>query len=427
MTDDRDRSREGGEDPPLRRKRAASVVPEAEEAAEARERRRRLFSEPGAIRETDAARPAPAGVQRRWRWFGRPRSEPVAPSDLAATEARTAAAREAAAALRSRLQREDDLGPDRESGSEAGSDSGSGSGSASSKEAATSEPFRRARSESDGPVRARSEPAGPVRARSEPAGPVRARSEPAGPVRARSEPAGPARARSEPVAGERFATEILPPPAWHRHDLLVIVLAALLLGGGLVVQRALVAPSLLPIDQLGLRLERPAAWLPARRIGPPTAGLAAHIGGSGDGAAPAHVEVAAVRRRTHHVFYQSAIEPTARIEVRISERSEGGDLRSALLLGRMSRHGDSHWAAGSTERTMGGRDWIRTRYRYPFKVSEGDAPVIATAIEFATVNGQLMYVVTLHGSDQTARRLERLIVPTLAVDANHPAAVGAER
>ena len=47
-----------------------------------------------------------------------------------------------------------------------------------------------------------------------------------------------------------------------------------------------------------------------------------------------------------------------------------------------------------------------------------------TAIEYATINGRLMYVVTVHGDDKTVRRLEALLVPSLKVDPNHPAAVG---
>ena len=73
------------------------------------------------------------------------------------------------------------------------------------------------------------------------------------------------------------------------------------------------------------------------------------------------------------------------------------------------------------------RDWVRTQYRYPFKGSPKDQPVIATAIELATLNGRLMYIVTVHGDEKTARRLEALLVPTLRVDPNHPAAVGSSK
>ena len=226
------------------------------------------------------------------------------------------------------------------------------------------------------------------------------------------EPAAPAPPTSR---RRRRTTELVPPPLWQRHDLLVVAAALLLFAVGAAAHRAVAAPALVPVDELGLHIARPKNWLAPQKVGPPASGLAAATGG----AAPARPG-----RVLRHVVYQSAIAPTARLEIRIAERPASAPLKSALVLGRISRHGESFTPAESTERTIGGRDWIRTQYRYPFKSSPGDAPVIATAIELATLNGQVMYVVTLHGDEKTARRLESLLVPTLKVDPNHPAAVG---
>ena len=207
----------------------------------------------------------------------------------------------------------------------------------------------------------------------------------------------------------------MPPPFWQRHDLLVVVIALLLFAGGTAAHRVLAAPALIPIDELGLHVARPKSWLSPIRVAPPAAGLAAGV------------ESTASARRDkvlRHVVYQSAVAGTARLEIRIAERPASANLKSALVLARISRYGDSFTPAESTDRTIGGRDWVRTQYRYPFKGAPGDAPVIATAIEYATLNGRLMYVVTVHGDEKTARRLEALLVPTLKVDPNHPAAVG---
>ncbi len=348
----------GGERRPLRRRRAPSVVPEEGLDEETGERRRRLLSEPAAAPpETPGAAPIKA---RRW-WF-RARSEPVASgSDLAETEARQVAARSAAAELRSRLKPE-------------------------------------ARTEGAPPPAAEEPPA-------EPTGPV----PPDAPVK----DAPPARRR-------RRTTEVVPPPMWQRHDLLVLAGALILFAVGAAAHRALAAPSLIPVDELGLRVARPKNWLAPVKVGPPAPGLAAGVDG-GDGGEPRPGRV------LRHLVYQSAVAPTARLEIRIAERPTTAPLRSALVLGRISRYGESFTPAESTERTIGGRDWVRTQYRYPFKGSPGDAPVIATAIELATLNGRLMYVVTLHGDEKTARRLESLLVPTLKVDPNHPAAVGSAK
>jgi len=333
MADKDDQSKEE-ERRPLRRRRAPSVVPDEETG----ERSRRILSEPVAEAD-DKAAPIKA---RRW-WF-RARSEPVAPaSDLAETEARAAAARSAAAELRSRLKSEEI------------------------------------------------------------------------PELPAEKPAEPAEEKKPAPRRRRRTTEVMPPPFWQRHDLLVVLVALLLFAGGAAAQRVLAAPALVPIDELGLHVARPKTWLSPVRVRPPVSGLAAGVESSA-AARPGKV--------LRHVVYQSAVAATARLEIRIAERPASASLKSALVLGRISRYGDSFTPAESTDRTIGGRDWVRTQYRYPFKSAPGDAPVIATAIEYATINGRLMYVVTVHGDEKTVRRLETLLVPTLKVDPNHPAAVG---
>jgi hypothetical protein len=346
---------EGGERRPLRRRRAPSVVPEEGIDGATGERRRRLLSEPTAAAPEAEGAAAPIKA-RRW-WF-RARSEPVAAgSDLAETEARQVAAKSAAAELRSRLKSE------------------------------------------GGPA---AEPAPPP------------------PAAEPDAPAGDAPAAAAPLPSRRRrrTTEVVPPPMWQRHDVLVVIAAFLLFAAGAAAHRALAAPALEPVEELGLRVARPKNWLAPARVEPPAAGLAAGVDSSA-GPRPGPV--------LRHLVYQSAVDATARLEIRIARRTASAPLKSALVLGRISRYGDSFTPAESTERTIGGRDWIRTQYRYPFKASPGDQPVIATAIELATLNGQLMYVVTVHGDQKTASRLETLLVPTLKVDPNHPAAVGRQK
>ncbi len=201
-------------------------------------------------------------------------------------------------------------------------------------------------------------------------------------------------------------------------------MALVLFAVGVVAQRRLSAPSLRPLDQLGLHIASPAGWLPPRRVGRPTGGLVARTGARERPRAGRRAPAAA--GLPYHIQIQSVLDPAARLEIRIAERPTTGNLRSALVLERVSRHGEALWAADSVDSTIGGRDWVRTAYRYAYKGSKSDAPRIATGIEYATINGRLLYAVTLHGrTDADARRLEALLVPTLAVDANHPAAVGA--
>ena len=110
-------------------------------------------------------------------------------------------------------------------------------------------------------------------------------------------------------------------------------------------------------------------------------------------------------------------------ELRIDKRPGYNNLGAALSLARVSQYGEVYWAAESDDSTIGGRDWLRTRFHYAYKSIDADSPKVATGIEYATLNGGLVYVVTFHGSEKDAESLRALIAPTLAVDANHPAAI----
>src|SRR5690606_28049509 len=64
-------------------------------------------------------------------------------------------------------------------------------------------------------------------------------------------------------------TELLPPPAWQRHDLPVLAAALATLLLGVLVVRGMASPALIAEDQLGLHVERPASSLQRRRARQP--------------------------------------------------------------------------------------------------------------------------------------------------------------
>ena len=84
-----------------------------------------------------------------------------------------------------------------------------------------------------------------------------------------------------------------------------------------------------------------------------------------------------------------------RLEVRIDHRPVYKNWRGALSLARVSRYGDTYWTANSLERSVGGREWVETQFRYAFTAYSGDSPKVATGIEYATLNGDLLYVLDL--------------------------------
>jgi hypothetical protein len=446
----------------LRRSRPISVIPEVTDVDQEAERRKRFFTRP---LSGDSGVQSASGVRRRWRWF-RPRSESRPPSDLTDTEARAEAAKSAAAELRTRLSQGDrrrtrppppipplppvftrsrppsQSAPVSTATLEVKPPRPPSASDAAAPETMPAVPTARAVADAppilDPPSvapAASPRPAEPGLAAqvAEPAteaprpprppsrSGARARAPTGKPLPPSARPGSTPRVRESALRRwRRPLVELSLPTSRQNHDILVLAVVLVLFAGGVLLQRRLSTPALLPTNELGLHVSRPAGWLPARRVGAPTAGLAAP---DPDDARPRPADAAA--GLPYHVVIQSALDPTARLEIRIAERPTTGNLRSALVLQRVSRHGEALWAADSADRTIGGRDWVRTAYRYTYKGSKTDAPRIATGIEYATINGRLLYTVTLHGSAATAPRLEALLVPTLAVDANHPAAVGA--
>lgn len=219
---------------------------------------------------------------------------------------------------------------------------------------------------------------------------------------------------SEPTTGPAQQ----PPGPWQRYDLWVVLAALAVFAAGTLTHRSLTAPVTAPLARAGLVLDRPAGWL-SRPVAPPPSPLATAIGRDRAPRAP----TAAAAALPYHVVFTSPRDPVDRLEVRIERRPAYDHLRGALALQRVARYGEHHWSAEVGNRSLGGRDWARTRFRYAYQSSKGDSPRIATGVEYALVSGTLLFVVTFHGTDASAVALEALVAPTLEIDANAPAAL----
>ncbi len=213
----------------------------------------------------------------------------------------------------------------------------------------------------------------------------------------------------------------LRPNLLQRHDLVVVIAALALLAAGGLGYRSLTESKIVRFQKLGLSFDRRASWLPPAEIGPPTLRLTGPPGAPSGSATTASTPVIPSPTTVGiHTLYTSAADPYARLEVRIADRPRRFNVRGALGLERRARYGDLYWSASGDVVEIDGTEWLRTRFRYAYKAHENDSPRVATGIEYATLNGKLLYVVTLHGGERAAERLASEIAPSLTIDPSAP-------
>lgn len=208
---------------------------------------------------------------------------------------------------------------------------------------------------------------------------------------------------SKATPGEEIA-----PSLWDRHDLSVLTIALLLFTAGALLAWKQASPSLIVFDESGLHFERLAGWLPGQHPKTRSAGLASTTLGF-------MPKAPLVEQDSFHIIYRSARDARQRIEVRITPRRSYGNLRGIRAVQRLGQYGEFYWEQSSEEHAIQRRDWLRTEFRYAFKASKSGSPVIANAIEYATIQDTRLYVVTLHGSAETMEALDRHVSPTLQI------------
>jgi hypothetical protein len=198
------------------------------------------------------------------------------------------------------------------------------------------------------------------------------------------------------------------PPPWQRHDLLVVGCAALVALGGGLAHHQLTIPTVTRFERLGLALDRPAGWPRPTAVPAPPLRLAPD--------APLD-QPAAAAAPPFHVVFRSPLDPLVTLELEVEARGDLDNPRAAIALARAARYGESYWADESENHNHGGRDWVRTRFRYATKVAHGAPPVLGTGIEYAAVAADRLYLVTFHGGDDEVEALEELIAPSLVIGA----------
>jgi S1-C subfamily serine protease len=117
----------------------------------------------------------------------------------------------------------------------------------------------------------------------------------------------------------------------------------------------------------------------------------------------------------YRVELTSTADPTARIEVFIDKKPAWSNIVTGLDLDRRTRWGELYTLDDSSVRSVEDHQWLRTAYRFAHAPDKGDVPRIDRALEYATIDREQLYVITLFGTAAEIEQLEDVVAPTLRV------------
>lgn len=191
---------------------------------------------------------------------------------------------------------------------------------------------------------------------------------------------------------------------YHRHDILVLVLAFVIIVVAGRIHRDLVTPPNAHFAERGLEFDHSKAWLGAEPMTSPPPRIVHEL--SGQPARPSSL---------FHVELTSSLDPNARLEVLIDKKPAWSNIVTGLELDRRTRWGELYTLDDSAIRPIAGHDWLRTEFRYAHVADKGDVPRVDRAVEYATIDRDQIYVVTIYGSPAELAKIEDVIAPTLRV------------
>ncbi|HSD89316.1 MAG TPA: trypsin-like peptidase domain-containing protein, partial [Kofleriaceae bacterium] len=191
---------------------------------------------------------------------------------------------------------------------------------------------------------------------------------------------------------------------YHRHDILVLLLAFVIIVIMGRVHRGLVTPPNEAFSEHGLTFKHSTAWLRPEVL--PM--VAPRLVRDPSGSAPTKDE------NLYHVE-MSAIGSNAKIEVLIDKKPAWSNIVTGLELDRRSRWGELYSLDASSVRSIAGHDWLRTAYRYAHTGEKGDIPRVDRAVEYATIDRDQIYVITLFGTPLEIEQIEDVVGPSLRV------------
>ncbi len=190
---------------------------------------------------------------------------------------------------------------------------------------------------------------------------------------------------------------------YHRHDILVLMLALVIIVVAGRVHRNLVTPPTRAFSERGLAFQHPTIWMRSEAMPPIAPRLVRDpTGGASRDENLYHVEL-------------SAIGASAKLEVLIDRKPTWSNIVTGLELDRRSRWGELYTLDDSSVRSIAGHDWLRTSFTYAHAVDKGDVPRVDRAIEYATIDREQIYVLTIYGTRLELEEIEQVVAPTLRV------------
>src|SRR4029078_2964917 len=102
------------------------------------------------------------------------------------------------------------------------------------------------------------------------------------------------------------------------------------------------------------------------------------------------------------------------LEIRILKRPAASNMLTGLELDRRSRWGELYTLDDSSVKSIAGHDWLRTAYSYAH-AEKGDVPRVDHALEYATIDREQIYVVTIYGTPLEIDQIEDVVGPSLRV------------
>ena len=192
---------------------------------------------------------------------------------------------------------------------------------------------------------------------------------------------------------------------YHRHDILVLLLALVMIIVAGRIHRSMVTAPTTKFSERGLEFEHSTTWLSPEPIPSPAPRIAYGLTPQSPVAPPT----------LYHVELTSSLDPNVKLEVLIDKKPAWSNIVTGLELDRRTRWGELYTLDDSSVRSISGHDWLRTAYRFAHVADKGDEPRVGRAIEYATIDREQIYVVTMFGGDAELARIESVVAPSLHV------------